>query len=354
MMPDPANRSFAGLAGASLVVGMLALCGAVGCVLFALIVSRVAEDGIAAFADDAAAVWPALAFSAIVGAGAILGIASLRRQIRASRALSARVDVLALQLVPRLADAARKAGLAGRVSLLDSGERFSFAYGAFTPRVAVSSGLLEAAAPGELDAVLEHERYHVRNLDPLKVLLARALPATFYYVPILTGLRMQYVAGRELAADRRAIANCGRQPLAGALYKVLRGPAWPELQAGAAIGGSDLLGARLRQLESGSEPTVSRITPRSIALSLLAGIMLTALFAASIGGFGGTSAVADLTGDGLTLIDVGGALLCALPLVLGIWLTYRWLAWRTSRPPAARPTNSRRERRAAGRPAPRA
>lgn len=59
---------------------------------------------------------------------------------------------------------------------LDTANR-SFAYGAFTPRVAVSRGLYEAASQQELDAVLAHERYHIRNLDPLKVLLARALPA---------------------------------------------------------------------------------------------------------------------------------------------------------------------------------
>ena len=32
-------------------------------------------------------------------------------------------------------------------------------------------------------AVLEHERYHVRNLDPLKVMLARGVPAMFFYLP---------------------------------------------------------------------------------------------------------------------------------------------------------------------------
>jgi Zn-dependent protease with chaperone function len=135
-----------------------------------------------------------------------------------------------------LDDAAERAGLRGRVKLLDCDERFSFAYGALDPRVAVSRGLREAAQPDELDAALEHERYHVRNLDPLKVLLARALPATFYYAPALSALKQRYVAGRELAADRRAYRSCGRKPLAGALFKVVRGPSWPELQTAAAIG----------------------------------------------------------------------------------------------------------------------
>jgi len=40
-------------------------------------------------------------------------------------------------------------------------------------------------SPAELDAVLEHEHYHVRNRDPLKLVLARALPAAFFYLPVL-------------------------------------------------------------------------------------------------------------------------------------------------------------------------
>jgi Zn-dependent protease with chaperone function len=329
---DTANRSFAGLVGASLLAGMLALCGAVGCVLVALLVSRVAEDGLGALGSDPVGVWPALAFIVIVGAGAVLGIRSLRRQVVASKALSRRVDALALPPPPELDGAARRMGLEGRVKLLDSEERFSFAYGAFTPRVALSRGLLEVAGPGELDAVLEHERYHVRNLDPLKVLLTRALPASFFYVPVLAGLHARYLAGRELAADRRALERCGRQPLAGALYKVVRAPFWPELEAAAAIGGPDLLGARIEQLERGSEPPMPGVTSNAILLSALGAVVLTALFVASVIGFGGPSAVADLTGGSLTPLDIAGAVICAVPWAVAGWLAYRGLARRSRRP----------------------
>jgi beta-lactamase regulating signal transducer with metallopeptidase domain len=329
---DRANRSFAGLAAVSTLAGMLAVCGAVGCVLIALLVSRLADDGFSVFSDEPGAIWPALAFIGIVGAGAVLGLLSLRRQIQASRALARRVDTLELPLSVELRDAASRAGLTGRVKLVDSDERFSFAYGALSPRVAVSRGLAAAAETQELDAVLSHERYHVRNLDPLKVMLSRALPKSFYYVPLLGGLHTRYVAARELAADRRAVAMYGREPLAGALYKVLSGPAWPELRAAAAIGGPEQLEARLLQLERGSEPPLSGPTRRTVALSLLGAATLTALFVVAVAGFGGPSAIADLTGDSLTVLDVGGAILCAVPWIVGGWLGFRWLAARTRRP----------------------
>jgi Zn-dependent protease with chaperone function len=332
MRLDTANRSFAGLAGASLITGMLALCGAVGCVLAALLVARLADDGFDALLSDGTAVWAALAFVAIVGSGAAAGARSLYRQVRASRALTERVRDMELPRPDVLGDAAARARLGGRVQLFDSAERFSFAYGALTPRVALSRGLFETASPEELDAVLAHERYHVRNLDPLKVMLARALPAAFFYLPALRRLRARYVAGRELAADRRALDSCGRRPLAGALYKVARGPAWPELSSAAAIGGPDLLDARIEQLETGDEPPVGGLTLGAVALSAIGVAALTALFVVSVTGLAGSSAIADLVGEDVTPADVGGVILCAVAFAVGGWLGFRWLSRRTSRP----------------------
>src|SRR5206468_5920895 len=115
-----------------------------------------------------------------------------------------------------------------------------------------------------------------------KVMLARALPAAFFYLPALGGLHRRYVAARELAADRRAVDRCGRRPLAGALFKVVRGPAWPELDMAAAIGGPELLDIRVTQLETGTEPTVARPTAFALGASAVGVLALTGLFVASV------------------------------------------------------------------------
>ena len=331
MRLDTANRSFAGLLGASLLAGMFAFCGAVGCVLVVLVVRQVGSHGLDALTGGS--LWPAVAFIVVVGAGVAVGIWSLVRQVGSSRRLTRRVDALALALPDELHEAALRARLGGRVILVDSPERFSFAYGALTPRVAVSRGLLEVASREELDAVLEHERYHVRNLDPLKVLLARALPAAFFYLPAFRSLNERYVAGRELAADRRAVERWGRKPLAGALFKVVRGPAWPELQTAAAIGGPELLEVRVAQLESGSEPPMDAPSRAALAASLIGALVLTGLFVTSVVSFGGASAVAHATGAHLGAVDVAGAVLCAAPWAAGLWLGHRWLSRRTRREP---------------------
>jgi Zn-dependent protease with chaperone function len=334
---DSANRSFAALTIGSLLVGVYVLCGAVGCVLLPLIVSRLSDHGFGGLVGDGQDLLPALAFVALVGAGVILGARALRRGILASRALARRVDSLSLPLPDDLARAAGAAGLAGRVVLVDSPEWFSFTYGALTPQVAVSRGLLEGVSDQELRAVLEHERYHVRNLDPLKVLLVRALPPTFFFVPALAALGARYVAGRELAAHRRAVLACGREPLVGALFKVVRGPAWGELQAAAAIGGSELLDLRVAQLESGKEPNLGAPTAHGIALSAGGALLFVGALIASIAGLGGRSALSQATGSGMSVADVFGGAMCVLPFALGGFAVYRWIAWR-ARDPLTAPT----------------
>jgi Zn-dependent protease with chaperone function len=328
---DTANRSLLGLVGVSIVSAVWLVCGAAGCILLSMIAYRVARDGPSALVGDDALL-PAAVFLALVGAGAALGARSFAQQIGASRRLSRRVSELRLPPTRALEDAARRTGLAGRVVLVDSEEAFSFAYGAVTPRVVVSRGLCSSVSPSELDAVLEHERYHVHNLDPLKVLLSRSLPAAFFYLPVLRDLHLRYMAGRELAADRRAISKCGTRPLAAALFKVVRGPGWPELSTAAAIGGPELLDVRISQLEHGVEPALARFTASRALLSLLGLAALAASFATSIVLAGGPTAVADQTGMGLRPIDVLMGLACALPVAGAGWALYGWLARRTQDP----------------------
>lgn len=332
MRLDTANRSFATLAVSSLLLGVYVFCCAAGCVLIPLIVSRVSRHGIGGLTDGNHNLLAAVLFIVLVGAGAVLGAMSLWRQVTASRVLALRVGSLALALPGELERVAGAAGLAGRVVLVDCPESFSFAYGALTPRVAVSRGLLEGVSTGELRAVLEHERYHVSNLDPLKVLVVRALPATFFFLPALGALRTRYVAARELAADRRAVQACGRKPLVGALMKVVRGPAWSELEVAPAIGGSELLDLRVAQLESGQEPRLAGLTPTNVALSVLGGLVFVGVFVTAIVGFGGTSSVSQATGTGVSVGDLLSSAMCVVPFAVGGLVLYRWIAWRAKEP----------------------
>jgi Zn-dependent protease with chaperone function len=289
MRLDTANRAFLAL----LVMGVTALVaiGLAACAVVAILAYRVGQDGTGVLTAEGAGVRPALVFLALVGAGAVSGLWALVVQVRATRALAARVGQASRALPPAVAEAAARAGMAGRVQLVDAPEAFSFTHGLGLPRVVVSRGLLSSLDPGELDAVLAHERYHVAQRDPLKVLLARTLAPTLFFLPALADLRARYMAGRELAADRRALGRCGRPALAGALYKVVAGPAWVQLGPAAAIGGSDGLDQRVHQLETGQElpPALSR---RAVGLSAVGAGLLGWSAIASVLAFGGPAEMA--------------------------------------------------------------
>src|SRR5206468_4155783 len=122
------------------------------------------------------------------------------------------------------------------------------------------------------------------------------------------------------------------KPLVGALLKVVRGPAWGELDVAAAIGGPELLDLRLAQLESGQEPKMAALTRTGAGLFLLGAVAFAGAFIASIAGFGGASAVSQATGTTMSFADVLGGVMCALPFAVGGLALYRWLASRARRP----------------------
>jgi Zn-dependent protease with chaperone function len=333
MRLDSANRSFLAFMGVALLLGAFVICGAVGGVLLPLVSVRLSHDGLASLLSAGGSALAALLpFGVLVAVGLALGCRSLVRQAIASCRLARRLRGLSVRLPEELVGAAAQTGLDGRVVFVEAPESFSFVYGVLTPRVVVSRGLLERVTRGELRAVLEHERYHVCNLDPLKVLLVQALSAALFFLPALDSLRARYAAGRELAADRRALVACGRRPLVNALLKVVRGPEWSELEGTVAIGGPELLDVRVAQLETGAEPRLEALSLTRIMLSLLGAALFAAAFLVSVSGFGGPAAVYHATGTGLVSAILLGGSACAAPFAVVGFSAYSCVALRARRP----------------------
>jgi Zn-dependent protease with chaperone function len=332
MRLDQANRSFLAFVGVALLFGATVLCGAIGGVLLPMSFAHISHGGVLELWRDRGSLLAPLVLFALMAVGLGLGARALVRQALASRVLSRRVRDLAGMTPEALAQAAQQTGLAGRVVLVDAADSFSFVYGLMTPRVAVSRGLLELATGDELRAVLEHESYHVRNIDPLKAAIVRVLSDALFVLPALDSLRTRYVAGRELAADRRAVALCGRGPLAGALLKVVRGPRWSEQASAAAIASPQLLDVRLVQLETGSEPKPEALDAKNVILSLAGAALFAVVFLVAVSCLGGTRAVYNATGTGLMTAIGLDALTCAAPFAGAGLLIYSLLAMRAGRP----------------------
>jgi Zn-dependent protease with chaperone function len=279
MKLDTPNRSILALLALPYV-----LLGLLNGGLLALVARRLASGGLGALDDGGLDLRPALAVFALLAAGMARAGWSLVQQVRASRRLTERVRSLQVELPGHLGAAAARAGLGGRVDLMAESEPLAFTYGLFAPRVALSRSLVSALSGDELTAVLEHEAYHVHNLDPLKIMLARAMAPAFFYLPALSPLRDRYVLGRELVADRWALRSCSRRSLAGALYRIAPSSDCPQLAPSADLAGTEMLEARVVQLETGEPPVLPRVSRWSLAVTTLAvGVLCATVLLRSIG-----------------------------------------------------------------------
>ena len=180
----------------------------------------------------------------MVAAGTAALLASLWTTGRVVRRLTAE----AVPAPPEVAALASELGIADRLVVSASSGLFSFCFGARRPRVCVSAGLVEALAPGELRAVLAHERHHLVQRDPCKTLCAGALSALSFPFPLVWALRRAYLVARELDADRAAMAVAGRVALASALRKVLTHPETLKLDHVAGLSSFSATAARLDQI----------------------------------------------------------------------------------------------------------
>jgi Zn-dependent protease with chaperone function len=194
-------------------------------------------------------------------------------------AVGAAREVAGLARVPApeaLAAAARRSG-AGEVVCLDSPGSSAFCAGLLRPRVYVTGGMVAALADDELDAVLVHEAEHARRRDPLRRLARRAAADVLFWLPLVGWWSRRRLEDAELAADRAAIGQVGRSPLARAL-RATATPATP-VAVGARFDGAGA--ARVAQL-LGDQPPPSRPPLVACLLSLL-GLILAVSLAMCVG-----------------------------------------------------------------------
>lgn len=161
---------------------------------------------------------------AIVGVG-LLGLAAAMREANRGRATTSELRFatrLARRsaLPPEVACVAAITGVTGCLDVVESPRPFAFAYGWVRPRIFLSTALVHQLDARELEAVLHHERWHVRHRDPLRLLVLRTIAATFFFLPALRRLLRQFEVAAEVAADRQAVASMGDPRwLAAALAK---------------------------------------------------------------------------------------------------------------------------------------
>ena len=103
-------------------------------------------------------------------------------------------------------------------------EPIAITIGYLSPRILLSSGMLEVLDERELQAVLHHEAVHVARLDPLRTFISDVCRTALPFIPIIRYTASQFDAKKEIEADARAVmAMRSPVPLASALAKVIMG-----------------------------------------------------------------------------------------------------------------------------------
>ncbi len=121
-------------------------------------------------------------------------------------ALRARADVLVDgHWLSALARAQRRMGFKHGTALLTSDELASpISWGLMRPVILLNTRAVEAA--GEAEAIIAHELAHVARMDWIKLLLARAATALFWFNPLVWMLAREAHQLREETADDAVLA----------------------------------------------------------------------------------------------------------------------------------------------------
>jgi Zn-dependent protease with chaperone function len=181
-----------------------------------------------------------------------------------------------MEIPPRLGGLIHECGLrSDRVVVFPSGLSFACTAGLFSPRIYISTQLLDSLGDEEVKAVLRHEQSHSQRRDPLRGMLLGLLSRFFLFVPHAARLLRRVKREMEFVADGRSLAFAHSPAfMASALVKVsLDNRACIRIMTGFAE--EDFLEERLNRLLNLKMGTaaVTRLRPRTL-VQTAAGLLL--------------------------------------------------------------------------------
>jgi Zn-dependent protease with chaperone function len=123
------------------------------------------------------------------------------------------------RLPARLGSSMARAGVE-RVQCISSSLPIAFCAGARRPRVIVSEGLAEQLDDRMLEAVLLHERQHLREHEPVVRAACEAAAQVLVFFPLARWWSRRRIEKAELRADQAALGRVGPRPVAAALFRL--------------------------------------------------------------------------------------------------------------------------------------
>lgn len=116
-------------------------------------------------------------------------------------------------------------GISKQTYVIKSRKKFAFCLGIRKPKIYISTSLISQLSSSEVEAVLLHEKYHIRKHDTFTMIIATFADSIFPFFPLLGDLTQSYRIHREIEADKFAVNQVGdKGPLISALKKLLLHP----------------------------------------------------------------------------------------------------------------------------------
>lgn len=157
--------------------------------------------------------------------------------------------------------------LDGKINVVKDNNQFSFCYGLINPKICISTGLLKDITKIELKAVLLHESYHLKNYDPLKILLGKTSAIMFFFIPVFADIQKYYAFSKEIAADEVVIKNGNKNSLISVLSKLVILPS-PKFAGVAALANINDLEKRILYLSGKQIKNTFKSSSKNILLSI--------------------------------------------------------------------------------------
>lgn len=199
----------------------------------------------------------------------IIGVISFMVQLSRTRRLISKLLLNRISPSVKLQRMNKALGLEGKIFIIKDGNLFSFCFGILKPRIIISDGLIKSLSYKELEAVLLHEKAHLKNFDPLKMIIGKTIASMFFFLPIFSELNKNMNATNEILADRFTInAQQNASYLKGALRKILTRPQI-RFATVPAISNSDHLEIRIHKLKNLTERDHFRVSYFSTLTILL-------------------------------------------------------------------------------------
>lgn len=155
------------------------------------------------------------------------------------------------------------------IIIIDHGHSLAFTMGIKNPNIILSSGLISMLEDHELEAVVEHETFHKKNYDSLKIFILQLISQSLWFIPVTKWCYQNYKIISEVLADEYAIRKMGSElSLGSALLKLIKNY-FNEKSAPILVHFSDeSVNYRLQQLVEPNRDIPVKLEPKAILISV--------------------------------------------------------------------------------------